>query len=188
MRDRELDEILDAGVRAYSAVQPRRGLERRVLDYVHDAMRFAWWRWMAAAVPVLASVVGLLVWRPSEPVRTRRVTSVETSLDAAGMSALATTPVVKPVVVVRRVRRLPKRSQFPTPAPLTREERALLEFVQRSPKEAAELLGENRDTEMKPIQIEAISIPPIQIESLEEKLRLSPGLRQTVKRQVTVRW
>jgi hypothetical protein len=169
MRDRELDEILDAGLKAYSAVEPRQGLERRVLEHVHRRRRFVWWQWLAVVVPVLACAVGLLVWRPSEPVQTRRATSVETSLDAAGTSARATIPAVRRVVVVRRVRRLPKRAQFPTPAPLTREERALLEFVQRSPKEAAELLGENRDSEIRPIQIEAISIPPVKVESLEEK-------------------
>ncbi|HZQ54542.1 MAG TPA: hypothetical protein VFB14_20240 [Bryobacteraceae bacterium] len=165
MRDKELDEILDAGLKAYSAVQPRQGLERRVLGHVHSTRRFAWWHWVAVAVPVLACAVGLLLWRQSEPVQTRPATSVETS-------ARAMAPVVRPVVVAKHVRRVgqtPKRMQFPTPAPLTREERALLEFVQRSPKEAAELLGETRDSEIKPIQIQAISIPPIKIENLEEK-------------------
>ena len=166
MRDRELDEILDAGLKAYSVVQPRQGLERRVLHHVHSARRLPWWRWLALAVPVLACAVGLLLWRPAQ---TPQATSAPTIRGTAGTSARATIPVVKPVVVVKRARRVPKRMQFPTPAPLTREERALLEFVQRSPIEAAELLGENRDTEIKPVQIEAISIPPIKIENLEEK-------------------
>lgn len=174
MRDRELDQILDAGVRAYSTAEPRPGLQQRVLHNVHSARRFAWWHWMAAAVPVLACAVVLVVWRPSEPVPVPHTASAPTSRGAAqrapaGTSARATIPAVRPVVVVKRARRVPKRMQFPTPAPLTREERTLLEFVQRSPKEAAELLGETRDTQTKPIQIEAISIPPIKIESLEEK-------------------
>jgi hypothetical protein len=47
---------------------------------------------------------------------------------------------------------------FPTPTPLTPEEKALVEFVANRPKEAQDLLAQ---TDIKPIEIEEIQVPPL---------------------------
>lgn len=57
--------------------------------------------------------------------------------------------------------RLPKREQFPTPTPLTAEERALLAFVEQSPRQAEKVLADTRRRSEEPIRIEEIHIEPL---------------------------
>jgi hypothetical protein len=57
---------------------------------------------------------------------------------------------------------LPRLPQFPAPAPVTNEERALLAFVTRAPKEAQAALIDWQQQSLEPIQIEEIKIQPLQ--------------------------
>jgi hypothetical protein len=57
---------------------------------------------------------------------------------------------------------LPRLPQFPAPAPVTNEERALLAFVTRAPKEAQEALIDAPQLDVEPIRIEEIKIQPLQ--------------------------
>ena len=61
-----------------------------------------------------------------------------------------------------RLSSLPKREQFPTIAPLTPEERGLIELVTRAPQEARALLIEPVRPETGPIEIEPIQIQPLE--------------------------
>lgn len=63
---------------------------------------------------------------------------------------------------------LPKLEVFPTPHPLSPEERALVEFVNQHPKEAAQLVdAERRSSE--PIQIAAIHIEPLNTDGPQQE-------------------
>jgi hypothetical protein len=53
------------------------------------------------------------------------------------------------------------REQFPTPTPLTDEERALLAFVAQSPKQAEEVLADAKSRSSKPIEIKEIQLEPL---------------------------
>ncbi len=83
------------------------------------------------------------------------------SLKSAGPLAMRSLPVA--FHQKRRRRRhvvLPKREVFPTPTPLSSEERALLAFAKRPPKEIPpELTGLDRP--ITPIRIAAIEIKPL---------------------------
>jgi hypothetical protein len=62
-----------------------------------------------------------------------------------------------------RRRPLPKLEQFPSPTPMTAEERALRSFVERYPVEAQQAFSQLHKWSNEPVEIEPIQIPPIQI-------------------------
>jgi hypothetical protein len=72
--------------------------------------------------------------------------------------------ITKRRVKLRVARRepLPKLEQFPTPVPLTAEERALIAFVTRYPKEAQQAFEDLRKRSEEPIEIQPIQIPPLE--------------------------
>ena len=161
----ERDRLLDEALSSYSAEEPRPGLEQRVLNRIRaeaGARRRAWAQWYIA-IPALCllAVVALVGWPRREPAPAPR-------------RPVAQAPEVKkPVVVPTRMRKparqprtrvagLPKLEQFPSPSPLTEEERALLEFVMRSPKDAQAFLGDVEIQSVEPIRIEEIHIEPLQ--------------------------
>ena len=161
-RDR-IDEILDEALSSYASVEPRAGLENRVLETVRaaktDAKRL--WRRFALAASALVCIA-LLYWTGSAS-RPRPQTTI-----AATPPDLPIQSYPRSLVLTHTVQRLtlkqtplPQLAQFPTPSPLTPEERALMGFVAHQPKLAAEAF-EDLKAQSKPIEIEAISIPPLQ--------------------------
>ena len=153
--DDVLDRELDAALAKYAAVEPRAGLEARVLANLRaDRARVpvrAWWRW-GAAVAVLVIAVALL-WRwekPSRPVVVVHPTNtmqgvqeqpkqfVSNCAESSGVHSVSTTPARKitrhtsPVVAAA----VPKLDQFPSPQPLTEQELALARYVHEFPHEA----------------------------------------------------
>jgi len=165
----ELDRRIDNALAGYSGAEPLAGLEERVLRRVRVASRRRVLGW-AAAIAVAASVVVTVsvVRAPhhSDP-PTYRV----------GIPA-----VVRPVPVVdkarvvtvrrartraRRARPLPKLEQFPTPVPLTAEERALVAFVEHHPAEAQQVFAALQKRSNEPIEIQPIQIPPLRSDGAE---------------------
>ena len=165
-----LDALLDEALRGYSGSEPRPGLEQRILNRVHaagPAPRFTFPRWVFA-IPVFASLLLLagIFWlqRAPKPLPPEVARTVEK----------ASAPEVPPIrrepprrTVRRRHSRYPTQQQFPAPAPITNEERALLALVARAPREAREALGETRPRNPEPIRIEEINIAPLQSDGLE---------------------
>jgi hypothetical protein len=168
MGNDELDKILDSALASYSQEEPRPGLDGRVLNHIRAAgevRRFAWLRW-AMAIPALVCllVLALTFWskrdlipRPPKPIPTV----------AKGLPVLPVAPQITQLAITRPTpkrlpKRLPKREQFPTPTPLTAEERALLAFVAHSPKQAEQALAAMKSRSVEPIQIAEIHIKPLQ--------------------------
>jgi len=146
----EFDQRLDAALAEYASVEPPPGMEQRILARLRASEakpRFVWWRW-AAAIPALACVVAVSVYRDAPPVEPPRVTLVTPSA-----------PVLSPPAAKRvsRPAPLPKREVFPTPSPLSAEERALLLLIAQSPEKARELLTPVEPEPIKPIEIEPIN-------------------------------
>ena len=165
MRNEEIDRILDAALSNYSSPEPRPGLEQRVLYRVRSeggaggfACRLWRWRW-AAVFPAAACLLVFALYRDSAPEPPRVTRTIRNP-------APQPTP-EPPKVAVRKHRTtakrlsLPKRDQFPTPAPLTNEERAWMDFVTRSPEQAREVAVHAAEWGKAPIQIEEIQIPPL---------------------------
>ena len=148
----KLDRMLDAALAEYANVEPPTGMERRILARVRESgagRRMVWWRWVAAAIPALACVVALLVYRDSPVIEPPRL-----ALSVPPAPVLAR-PVAKRASRPRPAP-LPRREVFPTPAPLSAEERALLVLVAQSAEKAVELL-----TPVEPKPIEPITIEPL---------------------------
>lgn len=165
MTSDELDKILDGALASYTQEEPRPGLDGRILNRIRTeshTRRFTWLRW-AVAVPAFACLVILAV-----TILTKR-NSVQRPLPAPIMAkTAAASPIaraaVQTIVTRRRPKqlRLRKRQQFPTPTPLTDEERALLAFVAHSPKQAQEVFADAKSRSAEPIHIKEISIEPLQ--------------------------
>ncbi len=155
MRDdekNELDRRLDAALAEYASVEPPAGMEQRILARLQEAEakpRLAWWRW-AAAIPALACAVAVFVYRDAPRIEPPRVAL--TTPPAPVLSAPLTKRASRPRPV-----RLPKLEVFPTPVPLSAEERALLMLAAQSSEKVRELLTPAEPKPIEPIEIEPIS-------------------------------
>jgi hypothetical protein len=178
MDDKEkrfVDELLDASLRRYATAEPRPGLEGRVLAGVRSrqqaARRRAAWTWAMGMAAVAAVVALLVIYRP-------RQQPVPFPVTAKG-SAHLSTPVVAKVAPLAQPSMLhlsrrpaaPGRvdtrpQQFPTPRPLSEQEKLLLIYAQslQGASVASALKADadfNRELEIPPIRIEAIKIEPL---------------------------
>lgn len=139
-QDRDhLDDLIDQGLSIYSAQQPRTGIERRVLEHVRQANAAPrrsriWW----FAIPALAAMVLLMVVnrenRPSpRPDVVAQAPAPRQPEVQPEPLRKAQSPVRKPRAIARRTR-LPKQDEFPAPAPLSQEERALMALLNEHPE------------------------------------------------------
>jgi hypothetical protein len=151
----ELDRKLDAALSKYAAVEPRDGLEERILAGLRQpaqVMARAWWRWEAVVVSAIVIVAVILAWRvekPSHPAIANH-RAVDALHSPTYIPQPDTTPKAQPLVptaeghhritskhrLVAVTVTVPKLEQFPSPRPLSEQEKLALEYVQRFPKEA----------------------------------------------------
>ncbi len=170
----ELDRILDEGLATYSSREPWPGVEERVLSRVASTrvvaqaflpvwFRLRTWRWAVLALPVAACLllVRIMLLKPEH----RTAPPVREMAEARTQPPVVRAP-EPPRKMASRTRprqsSLPKRAQFPTNAPLTPEERVLIELVTRAPQQARALLIEPARPETGPIEIEPIQIQPLE--------------------------
>ncbi len=183
-RDSFLDELLEASLARYRSAEPRLGFEQRLLANLRAsaqaAPRFRWgWLALGAAAAALAMmVVGFYLARRPKP-----------SPPAVSVVAPGPEParVVSPIVGVKppgaltgqrrpapgQVRRTPptfevatpRRDQFPSPAPLSAEEKLLLRFLKEAPEPV--LMALRAENEPKgDLQIRDLNIPPLEVKQL----------------------
>ena len=159
MEDRELDQLLAEALQA----EPPSGLEQRVLARLPSRKR-AWW-WLAPGM-VAASLALIAVSVEMQPEASLPLKPPPSPL------GINLPRVSQPPRSAPRQATLKKRSQFPTPQPLSTEERALMAFLHQDPEGAGEALRDMQRRSEAPIEIEPIHIPPLQSEgeSLKEKL------------------
>lgn len=162
----ELDRRIDNALAGYSGAEPLAGIEERVLRRVRVATRRRAFGWAAAIAVAAAMVVTVSVVRVPRVVgsKSHNIAHVETAVPPQPMP-VAEKPLIlpKPRGRTRVPQRepLPKMKQFPTPAPMTAEERALVAFVRRYPKEAQQAFEDRKRSE-EPIEIQPIQIPPLE--------------------------
>lgn len=150
MKRDEFDDLLDSALASYGAAEPRPGLERRVLNTVLAAPKpFRFPRWIYA-IPVLAPVLFLLIDRKESPRPTPPATATQT-VTTPEIKRAADTPARRKHI---RARSAPRPNAFPSPSPLTREERAALQLLARAPEQAA---GFAFDTTIQPIRVEPLA-------------------------------
>lgn len=172
----ELDRMIDGALASYSGAEPLAGLEERVLNRVRVAEaerpRLRLWRWVLVGSVLAALVVVAIVLRTQRnpAPKTNDIARVETLaplVQTPAREAPRVAPTRRGVGKVFQPKRLPKLEQFPAPAPLTAEERALLAFVERSPKDAQQAFADLQKRTNERIEIEAIQIPPLQIDGAQ---------------------
>lgn len=154
-----LGRELDAALAKYAAAEPRAGIEDRVLanlraerERVPDR---AWWRWSVAGALAAVVVVALaLFWRSGKP--SHPVVAIHSSDTTPGTKEPATqvasngegngsrrseTNQVRTIAAHRQRPATssagrPKLSQFPSPEPLSEQERILQNYVAKYPERA----------------------------------------------------
>ena len=166
--DSELDRILDTSLARYSAVEPREGLEGRILAKLRaERSRVperSWWTWgLAAVVAAVFVAVMALALRPGKlskpPVaehyqvteqpphepQQQPVREEHADVHKPGHRGRA-----RPVASETRMAAgIPKLSQFPSPQPLTEEERALARYVRDFPQEALLVAQSQAESELE---------------------------------------
>ena len=188
MREKDdLDLLIDSALATYADPGPDSGLEDRVLvtlaavrsetPQVLGRWRRRWLPW-SVALPIAAGL--LLLWLP--PRRDKPLPAFEPrQARSASPNAIAphvdSSREVRPHVLRRHVIRsaqptapvqtaqaapLPKLDVFPTPQPLTAEERALVVVVTQTPLPAREALVEAQSLDAQPVRIAEIHIPPLE--------------------------
>jgi hypothetical protein len=158
-----LDEMLDGALASYSEAPGIEGLERRVLAKVNQRTmhRRPLRRWAIAATGVAAAVC-CLFWleMPKTTIQPyRAITTASTSIPAP---ALQVPPLAIKAARATTIRRsTPKLPRFPTPSPMSSEERALLRLATGDPKNIPRELTSVGNS-IEPLQIAAIEIKPLE--------------------------
>jgi hypothetical protein len=178
MDDKEkrfVNDLLEASLRKFAGVEPRSGLENRILAGVRarqqDARRRTVWAW-AAAMACVVAIVGFVALRGGhrQPAPQPVIAKYPTSNHAP---IVATT--VPPMNFPRpqRTQHHPqpravdwRPQQFPTPRPLSEQEKLLLLYVQAlndSVKPSAPNVQHDPKVELAipPLSISAIKIDPL---------------------------
>jgi hypothetical protein len=173
----ELDRVLEASLAKYAAVEPPRGLEERVLATlraerarVPDRAR---WRWgVTAALAAMVIVAATLAWRSGKashsvvlhqptaaPQAAKEKTQVGSSRDGKGVRPQDGGAMPRSVVGRSQPRAViashPKLDQFPSPQPLSEQEKILANFVALDPEHAA-LIAQARTGALRQDRVEEI--------------------------------
>lgn len=185
-----LDREIDAALAKYSAVEPRDGLEHRILANLRaqpQATTQPWLRWVVVgAVAMLAVVVALSVslrTRRRELVRLPTHVTNEAGKDAQAMiAAKESQPPKQPapvhMAVAHRARNTTtvahstsRLSQFPSPAPVSDQEEMLATYVRQFEQQAVLIARFNED-DLRRDRMELIDgVPPNEGDFEENKVR-----------------
>jgi hypothetical protein len=177
-----LDRELDAALAKFAAVEARAGLEERVLANLraegrHAAQR-SWWQWPTVAALAMVIVAAIsLAWRSSKPERhitTQRPPATAQTDEHAGMQVtnnrerLSIQPhdagsarQLKPQAVnypATAIAAAPKLDQFPSPQPLSEQEKMLADYVAEHHQQAI-LVARARMAELKKDLAEEMEAP-----------------------------
>jgi hypothetical protein len=168
----DLDRVLDAALATYASVEPRPGLEQRVMANLstaaHRRRTVVSWHWGLAAALAIVLVIAGLAWRSSRTSRPAIATHphVGVSKDARQESSAKinrAVPAVSHAGVRRVIRRdkkpprsmktlvtsAPKGEQFPSPQPLSEQEKLLASYVERFPEHAVLVARAQAETEQR---------------------------------------
>jgi len=175
MRD-ELDRILDEAIKSYAAIEPPPALPARILRQAQQDPAPQHNRWklalaltlpLAAALALAFMFVGpMSLPKPPAPVALQPPTpSIETSTAQETLAAATSKPAPVPTQRHAHSMQKPRSTARPLPAPYSKEELALLNFVQQHPKEAAEI-AEAQKKDSAPLNPQPIAISQLEIKPL----------------------
>lgn len=156
----DLDRTLDAALAKYASAEPREGLEERVLANLRAAAtrsaQSAWWNWRFALLAAVLAVAAVVVWQWNKATRLSianhpsTIRQAPVGPDLAHHDGNSARPIKS--VQWRRPRHRPqpetvaaspKLDVFPSPLPLSEQEKILASYVAGYPEHAA-LVAEAR--------------------------------------------
>ena len=159
-----LDLVIDAALAKYASIEPRAGLEQRVVANLRageaQVAHRAWWIWGFLGTLALALVVFVaLAWRVSIAappalavhVPNPRLTPASPESRRTARSArhtLRQRPILKTPRERETVASNPKLDVFPSPLPLSEQEKLLSLYVEQNPEHAA-LVAEARMADLE---------------------------------------
>jgi hypothetical protein len=149
MKGDELDRILNDALASYTAREPRVGFSARTMARVQAESPKPQWNWLSfatAAVALTSLAATVMMWRNETPAPVR----------APVIERVPVVPAIRTVESPQVIQRPPLRDR------LTAEQRALLVFAKQAPEAALQLAQPD-----KPLEIEALNIPPLQIDGIE---------------------
>ncbi len=178
-RDRLAEQFLDKALARYGDVEPRPGLEARILAKLQDADSASarpWhgWRWAAVAAAVVVIAIGVHFLRTTQKAGpSNSASSVAPVVKAP--TPKATTDVAKATGIspqrtrgTQRARNpqaarstrtraegdgnAPRLAQFPAPGPLSQQEHLLISYLQRTPREEIITVVNENETFNKELQ------------------------------------
>lgn len=176
--DKFVEGLLEASLKRYRSEEPRAGLENRILanvrgsDHALQPRRWVWALAASAVVLLVAIVVLRFTSRPAPRTATvsPAVQSVTPKVETPKMVAVAPPissvprrPGQRPQTTTARLRR---PEQFPTPAPMTGQEKLLLLYVQSTP--ASELAATTTEEPIQDLKISPLAFAPLEIKPLPE--------------------
>lgn len=160
-KDRQLDQLLDSALAQYSAVEPRPGLETRILARIADSRSAAStragvlrWLWTGAAAAALAAII-LFSFFSRPATRSRQLpNTVQTQPQPQRVFPTSVAQVPHEHKQPRQTGAAQRRSAavrqadavgvrqkvFPTPVALSEQEALLLRYLSHTPRE--ELLAQ----------------------------------------------
>jgi hypothetical protein len=164
-----LDRELDAALAKHASVEPRSGLEQRILANLRAeqtcVVEHTWWRWgLAGALAAVAIVTLALASRSGKPaqrlvVRQTPAQEAPKQTPALPVEAVANNSVrhaspsdriaKRATAAVEVASANPKLDVFPSPHPLSDEEAALSRYVRDFPQEATLIARAQEEDEIE---------------------------------------
>ena len=162
--DDKLERILEEGIASYAAGEPLTGLHGRILGRIGTGGRAGRWNlgWgVVFGVGVVGMAFLLMLPAHKEVVRPVQIAAVPSA--PTGEVEVLVAPVAdhlgKPGV--KHAKALPKLPVFPTPTPLTAEERGLMALIKQDPEGTAAAF-ESLHKKSEPLEIEEIVVEPLE--------------------------
>jgi hypothetical protein len=174
----ELDTLLDQALASYVDQEPDPALRTRILSRAAEAEPSPkrLWLFAPAATCAAAILIALLLHPPARSPRPQPAAKPAIASVSQSPAPVAATPrqMVPPraVLTARRTRRserpaIARSKFFPTPSPLTAEEKILLQFATEHPEQARQVLTSTAQ-DRAPLDTKPLSIAPVHIAALSD--------------------
>lgn len=169
------DQILDDAVKHYGSIEPAPDLAARILRRAQlepVPQRRPWKVALAIALPMaataaLALVLAFRLSLPQAPVAVAKTPALPE------VQAVPVAPALTAKAVRTRPHQLKVEAARPLPAPYSKQELALLAFVEQHPEEAMKVAEEQKQPlkplSQPPIAISRLEVAPLSITALDQE-------------------
>jgi len=164
----DLDRALNSALAMLATVEARAGLEDRVLANLgaqESIEHRTWWAW-GFATAILVVLIVAVAWHSSRRTRAPIAKEVVTPAEVKPVkSGSVQSPVIRSASAVRRTKlpkdqalaENPKLDQFPSPRPLSEQEKILAMYINQDPEHAA-LIAEARMETLRQAEAEKVRL------------------------------